>query len=126
MKHFEERLRARWEAKSLDLTNKVDNVPEDYLISLEDESEEFKKELNKVISNNKVEDSDDYGDWLTSEDNNVKMELAMRRSDKAEMHYVKAKRRAVDDDGKPQGTPSHNPLLDQRQYEVGWTVKPKS
>ena len=118
MKAFDEGLKAKWNAKSSDLTDNVSQVPKGHLISLEDETDEFKKQFNRVISNDEIKASDEYGDWFLTHDNYVNMELAMRRGDEAEMYYARVKRRAVDEGGKPLGTPSNKPLMDQRQYQV--------
>ena len=45
------------------------------------------------------------------------MELGIRRDDEG-LHHARVKRRAVDQDGRPIGRPSNNPLLDSRRYEV--------
>ena len=46
------------------------------------------------------------------------MELGIRLTDEEPLQHARVKRRAVDDEGRPLGVPSNNPLLDHRQYEV--------
>ena len=45
------------------------------------------------------------------------MELGIRRDDEG-LHRARVKWRAVDQDGRPIGRPSNNPLLDSRRYKV--------
>ena len=45
------------------------------------------------------------------------MELDIRRDDEG-LHHARVKRRAVDQDGRPIGRPSNNPLLDSRWYKL--------
>jgi hypothetical protein len=51
------------------------------------------------------------------EDSYLDMEIGIRRDDEG-LHHARVKRRAVDEDGKPIGRPSNNPLLNSRKYEV--------
>ena len=44
------------------------------------------------------------------------MELGIKRDDEG-LHHARVKQRAGDQDGKPIGRPSNNPLLDSQQYE---------
>ena len=68
-----------------------------------------------------LEGSDDHPDDHPSEygieDAYLGMELGIRRDEEG-LHHARVKRRAVDDDNRPIGRPSNNPLLDSRQYEV--------
>ena len=52
-----------------------------------------------------------------AEDSYLDMELGIRRDDEGLCH-ARVKRRAVDEDDKPIGRPSNNPLLNSRQYEI--------
>ena len=76
-------------------------------------------ELNRAIKDPGLAEVDDrnasseYG----MEDPYLGMELGIRRDDEGP-HNARMKRRAVDEDGKPIGRPSNNPLLDNRKYEV--------
>ena len=45
------------------------------------------------------------------------MELDIRRDDEG-LHRARVKKRSVDQDGRPIGRPSNNPLLDSRRYKV--------
>ena len=43
------------------------------------------------------------------------MELGLNKGDEEGLHFARVKKRAVDEDGKPIGKPSNNPILDSRQ-----------
>ena len=46
------------------------------------------------------------------------MELGLNRGEEEELKFARLKRRAVDEDGKPIGIPSKNPILNSRQYKI--------
>ena len=90
------------------------------LLSLENEYEEFLDEFNWVIKGLDLVEAEDeqvksseYG----VEDSYLDMELGIRRDDEG-LHHARVKRRSVDQDGRPIGRSSNNPLLDSRKYEV--------
>ena len=46
------------------------------------------------------------------------MELGLNRGEEEGLQFLRLDRRAVNEDGKPIGIPSKNPILDSRQYEI--------
>ena len=48
------------------------------------------------------------------------MQLGIPRGPDEELQHAQVKRRAVDEHGKPKGVARDNPLMDTRQYEVGF------
>ena len=48
----------------------------------------------------------------------LRMELGLNRGKEEGLQFARVKIREVDEDGKPIGIPSNNPILDSRQYEI--------
>ena len=46
------------------------------------------------------------------------MELCPNKRDEEGLHFARVKKRALDEDWKPIGKPSNNPIIYSRQYEV--------
>ena len=111
---FNNKVNQSWNVKSANITN-LDHVPKDKLLSLEDEDEEFLKGFRKVISDPDLPEADEeYG----AVDPYIGMELGMPVGGDGERIYGQVKRRAVDENGRPIGRPSNNPMMDSRQYEI--------
>ena len=85
------------------------------IIDIDDEDPEFLEEFNRIISDESIKDVDDF---KTDPDPYLQMEIGLPRGDDAALVHARVKRRAVDVDGRPEGVPSNNPLLDTRMYEV--------
>ena len=66
-----------------------------------------------------MKDADDYsGKEIGIEDPYLNMELVIRHNNKEGLHHARLNHRALNDNGKPMGTPINNPLLDHRQHKV--------
>ena len=92
-----------------------------HVLSLAQEDEEFIEEFRRVIQDHDLKDVDDIGledHELGTTDPYVGMELALRPNEEEAAQRARVKRRSVDDEGKPLGTPSNNPLTDTRKYDV--------
>ena len=50
MKDFEDNLEGKWSVKSADQSANLEQVPSDYVVSLENEDKEFVDEFKRVIS----------------------------------------------------------------------------
>ena len=122
MNDFQEALEGRWQVESANIPGKVTHdIPASLILSLENEDDEFLDEFNRVIKDSNLAESNDDGpSEYGVEDTYLDMELGIRRDDEG-LHHARVKRRAVDEDGKPIGKPSNNPLLDSRQYEVEYS-----
>ena len=121
MNEFEEQVKRRWDVESADLTKRLyDNeIDHQYVLSLENEDEEFIKEFRRIIDNKNIKDVEDLrsNDEIGETDTYLNMELGLHRNEEM-MQKARVKRRAVDQEGKPIGIANSNPLLDSRQYEV--------
>ena len=98
-------------------------IPTPLILSLENEDDKFLEEFNRVIKDPDVVEGNDDQQQPSEfgvEDPYLNMELGIRRDEEG-LHHARVKRRAVDDDNRPIGRPSNNPLLDSRQYEVEYT-----
>lgn len=113
IKQFQANIEDKMKAASADWSNKVSN--KDNLLSLEDESEEFQEEFEKVIDNKKLFHAEKY---FHSDGNYTGMEVALRRGDNSSLLKVKVKKRARDLEGYLLSTTNDNPLIDTSQYEI--------
>ena len=119
MAEYQKALEKKWQVDSANLPDKtLQDVPTAKILSLENEDEEFLAEFNRVIKGDDLTKSNDHEYGV--EDSYLNMELGIRRNDEG-LYHARVKRRAVDQDGKPIGRPSNNPLLDSRQYEVEYS-----
>ena len=119
MNDFKITLEGKWTTMLLDLLGQSRDGPKKNVLSLEDEDEEFMNKFRRVIIHEKMKDADDYfGKGIGIEDPYLNMELGIRHNDEEGIHHASVKRRELDDDGKPMGTPSKNLLLYHRQYKV--------
>ena len=121
MNDFQKGLEGKWQVESSNVSDKaIQDVPASMLLSLENEDEQFLDEFNWVIK---------YSDLAEAEDEQVKsseygveesyldMEIGIRRDDE-KIHHARFQQRTVNQDGRPIGRPSNNPLIDRRRYEV--------
>ena len=76
----------------------------------------FDEEFKKVISNDGVPEADDHNAVETPEmfDSFINMEVGLPRGNDGELYHAIVKRRVVDDDGKPLGVGTSNPITDTR------------
>ena len=121
MNDFQKGLEGKWQVQSANVPGKaIQGIPASKVLSLENEDEEFLDEFNQVIKDLDLAEADN--DWPSEygvEDSYLDMELGtITRRDDEGLHHVRVKRMAIDQDGKPIGRPSNNPLLDSRQYEI--------
>ena len=118
MNDFQQGLEGKWQIESANVSDRaIQDIPASMLLSLENEDEELLDEFNRVIKDSDLAEADDervksseYG----VEDSYLDMELGIRRDDEG-LNHDRVKRRAVDQDGRPIGRPSNNPLLDSRR-----------
>lgn len=118
MTNFDTKLETKWTTTSSDISDTIHDKPNLNVLSLEREDEEFVNEYKRVIDSKDVADIEDYtNEEVGIKDPYINMELGITRDEEG-MHHARVKRRAVDEEGKPIGMPSDNPLMDQRQYEI--------
>ena len=117
MNEFTTKLNIRLDAKNT--TTPHPDVPAWNRLTLHGIDNDFTDDFQKVINNESIPEAD------TSESNiadtfdaYVNMEIGLPRGDDDSLHHAVVKRRAIDDEGKPIGISSNNPLTDSRQYEV--------
>ena len=85
---------------------------------LADGNEDFQNEFSRVFDNTDVKEDDDQ---FTSDsyDNYINMELELDRGGE-QPEYTRVKKRLNDNQGRPIGIASDNPILDTRMYEVDY------
>ena len=103
-------------AKDIDNSKEMGSQPAWNRLSLNEEDDEFAEEFKRVISDSSIPDAEEY--TPDTFDGYLNMEIGLPRGQDDELLHAKVKRRAVDEDGKPVGKASNNPLTDTRQYEV--------
>ena len=113
---FDARIEARMDAQNIDNGQEMGAQPAWNRLSLDEEDNEFIDEFNRVINDTSVPDAEDY--TPDTFDGYLSMEIGLPRGDDDELQHARVKRRAVDEDGRPIGRASNNPLTDTRQYEV--------
>ena len=125
MKDYDEMLAKNIDAKNTTLS--MDEVPDWNRLSLNELDPDFDEEFRKVISDDDVPDADHEGEpedpnpiniHEVSNDGYIDMELGMPRGAEGQLLHARVKRRAVDNDGKPLGVASSNPITDTRLYEI--------
>ena len=113
MDKYDEALESRWTAKSADISITVKDTDKKRVLSLRDEDQEFLDEYQRIIDNETLKHADEYEDVeIGHDDPYLNMELGIRLTDEEALQHARVKRRAVDEEGKPIGIPSNNPLLD--------------
>jgi hypothetical protein len=116
MNDFQKQVEGKWAADGTELTFK-DDKPQEFILSLENEDEEFIEEYKRVITDKDLKDAEDVtSKELGIPDPYLDMELGLNRGD--ELQHATVKRRAMGEDGTPIGVANNNPLLDDRKYEV--------
>jgi len=115
------------DAKSSHIDWAKDEIPQRTLFDFESEDEEFMRNFGMVINPETLEDTGLQGTDRPPDDinaqNYVNMEVGLKRGSDGQLQKATVKRRIVDDEGRPVGTASSNPLLDTRQYEVEYEDK---
>ena len=119
---FQNRLTDRWaNPQQIAPATLPDGGNNNDVLSLENEDDEFIAEFNRVIQDKdlkEVEDITPDDPEFGTHDPYLNMELALRPNEEEAAHYARVKRRSVDNEGKPLGIPSNNPLTDSRKYDV--------
>ena len=118
MNDFQKGPKGKRQVESANVSDRaIQDVPASMLPSLENKDEELLDKFNRVIKDSDLAEAEDeqvksseYG----LEDSYRHMELGIRRDDEG-LHHDRVKQRAVDQDGRPIGIPSNNPLLDSRR-----------
>ena len=85
MNDFQQGLEGKWQVESANVSDRaIQDVPDSMLLSLENEDEEYRDELNGVIKDSDLSEAEDeqvkpreYG----VEDSYLDMELSIRRDD---------------------------------------------
>ena len=97
------------------------SIPQELLLGLEKEDDEFYHQFTKVINNASLLEADDsYNQEFGSKDKYIGMKLGNVMGPNGDVQQANVKRRVVDDEGKPVGIANDNPILDLRQYEVAF------
>jgi hypothetical protein len=123
MTTFDDEVEPKFQTSSSDISNYTRDIPQDLLLDLDGEDQDFIQEFNRVIDNDAIPHHDDTkGDIRDGEvgiqDPYLNMELGLPHRGEEDLRLARVKRRAVDVEGRPVGRPSDNPFLDSRQYEV--------
>lgn len=114
---FDSNIKSHLKAQGIDASKEMSERPPWNQLTLDDEDQEFINDFNRVINDESVPEADDaYPDDCY--DGYLNMEIGLPRGDDDNLVPAIVKRRALDDDGKPIGKPSNNPLTDSRKYEV--------
>ena len=113
---YDMKILQKMDANNIDNGREMGQQPAWNRLSLDDEDNDFIEEFNRVISDSSVPDAEDYSP--DTFDGYLSMQIGIPRGSDNELHYAKVKKRAVDEDGRPVGKSSNNPLTDTRQYEV--------
>ena len=93
------------------------DVPQWNHLSMDEDDPEFLDEVEKVIQDDGAPEVD--GTSLEQqEDSYVNMEIRLPKGSKGELLHATVKWRVLDEDRKPVGTGSVNPITDTRLYEV--------
>jgi len=99
--------------------SQIIDVPQDSLLDIEQEDDEFFDQFDKAINDPSLKEADDhYNQEYGVDDPYIGMNLGLAHGPSDELQQAKVKKRIIDDDGKPVGIANKNPLLDLRQYEV--------
>jgi hypothetical protein len=111
---------ARLEATSANVERGLEDVPQQAIFDLENEDEEFSKQFSQTLEETPltIDEEDDPHPAEVGTDAYLNMEVGLRRGGEDDLQRARVKRRAVDEEGRPIGRPSNNPLTDTRMYEV--------
>ena len=90
--------------------------PEDWAEFVEFD-EDFQKEFNKIISDNKIKEVDATFTPEVFDDTYLNIELALPKEG-GETTFTHVTKRLIDTNGLPIGTSHENPILDTRVYEL--------
>jgi hypothetical protein len=117
---FDKHIKDKFDAKDVDLSAEVSEVPEWNRLSIDENDPEFTEAFTETISDDSVPEADtdqtqqEQKEEFTPEifDHYVNMELGLPRGNDGELYHAVVKKRAIDDNGKPIGKRDDNPILD--------------
>ena len=94
-------------------------------MSIDEHDPKFDGVFKKVINNNGVPEADDNNASETPGmfDLYINMEVGLPKGNDGEIYHETFKRRAINDDRKPLGVGTHNPITDIRLYKVVYLDK---
>ena len=120
MTAYDSKLQVIFDSQSADISNSLSGIEAFRIIDAENEDNEFYEEFTRIIDDATLPHADDRKDLADVQaDPYVGMELALSRGDEGETKkHAIVKRRLIDQDGKPIGNASANPLFDSRRYEI--------
>ena len=123
MTTFNEYLNAKFHTLFDDISNTTWDIPQDLLLYLDGEDQDFIKAFNQVIENDDIlyhhdtkYDNLDYE--VVIQDPYLNMERWLQHSGEVDLHLECVKQRTVDVEGQPVGIPSENPPFYDQRYEV--------
>ena len=117
MNEFDESISLRDEVRDINAQYEIAEIPDWNRLSIDEDDEDFRQELLRVVSDESIPEADDISNQETF-DGYINMELGIPRGPDEELQHAVVKRRAIDEDGKPIGLPHNNPIMDTRAYEV--------
>ncbi len=122
MLEYETKVKTALKAASADIANRIPNsIDTSRIIDYEDEDSPFFDAFTRVIDDAMLPHADDNADSDCIQSTEVKsdqyigMELALPRGDDGERVHARVTKRMKDNEGRPIGTASNNPLLDSRK-----------
>ena len=118
MRIFTDNLDGKFNNASADVTNSLNNINPTKLLSLELEDEDFMAEYNRKTDSEALPHVEDENKLYHGDNTYMGIELGLPCNDHGALQHTVVKRRAVDIDGKPIGTPHDKTIYDHRQYEV--------
>ena len=103
-----------------DKNNYIANVTDCNRLSIDEQNPKFDEYFNIEISNDGVTEANDNNAVETPEIfySYINMDVGLPRGNGGELYHVTVKRRSIDDDGKPLGVGTSNPITDTSLYEV--------
>ena len=130
---WREGTRRVFEAANVEVNwDRVEDFDPDLLFDLEGEDEEFLRNFNMPIDVDGIaqgagregteddgvqDEAVEEGDDLDAP-NYVGMEIGLRRGDEGGLQRATVRRRILDEDGRPSGVATRNPMTDTRRFEV--------
>ena len=118
MHAFNEKVNHRLDTVSADITppSNASNT----ILGLNDESDEFLQEYNRVINSTDLPEIDSAppSQLGLGGDEYLNMEIGLPRGHDGNLELATVKRRVVDIEGNPIGKPNKHKMLDSREYEV--------
>ena len=125
MQLFNKHIKDKLNAKNIDISDQINNIPEWNRLSFNEDDPEFNELFTSTINDESIPEADDAEKVNESEnytteafDNYINMEVGLPRGDDDQLYHARVKRRAIGEDGKPIGVATNNPLANSIIYEV--------